>query len=99
MGQRFAFGIVDTAIAQSAEVSLYDMHTDVDAICKAYETIAPVAQRLGVDAPTPRLPGLAYCHVSTIGCEVKFSSNSVEPWTRPCIKRMEDIDDLSEPDD
>jgi len=99
MGQRYWFGIVETAIAESAGVTLYDLHTDVDAICRAYETIVPVAERLGVDPPRPGLAGCAYPHVSTLGNEVMITSNSVEPWTRPCLHRPEDIDALAEPDD
>ncbi|MHC4716018.1 MAG: uroporphyrinogen decarboxylase family protein, partial [Planctomycetota bacterium] len=99
MGQRYHFGIVDTAVAESAGVSLYDLHTDVDAICRAYEAIAGVAERLGVDPPRPSLAGMAYPHVSALGNEVMITAESVEPWTRPCIHSPEDIDALAEPDD
>jgi len=97
--QRFGFSIGETAIAESAGVTLYDLHTDVDAICRAYDAIVSLADRLGVDPPTPRLAGLAYPHVSTIGCEVHIEADKAEPWVRPCIRCAEDIDDLAEPDD
>ncbi len=99
MGQRYSFGIVDTAVAESAGVTLYDLHTDVDAICRAYDAVAPVAERLGVDPPTPSLAGMAYNHVSTIGCEVQITARAAEPWVRPCIDGPEDIDGLREPTD
>ncbi len=99
MGQRYGFGIADTAVAESAGVTLYDLHTDVDAICRAHETIRPVAERLGVDPPRPGLAGCAYPHVSTLGCRVSITSESVEPWVRPCLRRCEDIDRLREPED
>lgn len=99
MGQRYHFGIADTALAEAANVSLYDLHTSVDAMLRAHEAILPMAERLGVDPPPPHLAGFAYPHVSTIGCEVVISSHSVEPWVRPCIQRPEDIDRLEEPDE
>ena len=79
MAQSYSFGIADTAMAEAAGVTLYDLHTDVDAICRAYEAVEPVARRLGAEPPRPRLAGMAYPHVSTIGAEVKITSNSVEP--------------------
>ena len=99
MGQPFSFGIADTAIAEAGGVSLYDLHTNVDAICRAYEAIVPVAERLGVEPPRPSMAGVAYSHVSTLGCEVKITPEAVEPWVRPCITRPEDIDRLREPED
>jgi len=99
MGQRYHFGIAETAIAEAAGVTLYDLHTDVDAICRAYEAIVPVAERLGVDPPRPSLAGMAYPHVSTLGNEVMITADSAEPWTRPSIHSPEDIDALAEPED
>ena len=54
-GQRFGFSIGETACAEAAGVRMYDLHFDVDAICRAYEAIVPVAERLGVEPPRPRL--------------------------------------------
>ena len=99
MGQRYGFSIAVTAGAEAAGVSLHALHTDIDAICRAHDALVPLAERLGVDPPQPGLAGLAYCHVSTVGCEVVISSESVEPWVRPCISDPADIDDLAEPDD
>jgi hypothetical protein len=99
MGQRYSFGIAVTAGAEAAGVPLHALHTDIDAICRARDALVPLAERLGVDPPRPGLAGLAYCHVSTLGCEVTISSESVEPWARPCISDPAEIDELTEPDD
>ncbi len=99
MGQRYRCSIAETAIAESAGVRLYDLHTDPQAMVAAAEAGADIAARLGLDAPRPRIAGCAYPHVSTIGCEVKITSDSVEPWVLPCIAAPEDIDGLREPDD
>ena len=99
MGQRYSFSIAVTAVAEAGGVPLNALHTNIDAICRAHDAIVPLAERLGVDPPQPRIAGLAYCHVSTLGCEVVISSESVEPWARPCISAAAEIDDLAEPAD
>jgi len=99
VGQAFRCSIGETALAEAAGVSLYDLHTDVGAMIAAADAGAPIADRLGLDPPKPHLPGLAYPHVSTLGCELTLAPGAAEPWVRPCITRPEDIDALAEPDD
>ncbi|NIA14802.1 MAG: hypothetical protein GWP08_12060 [Nitrospiraceae bacterium] len=96
--QPYSFGIADSAIATAGGVPLDALHYDVDAICRAYDAIAPVAQRLGVPPPRPRLAGFSYCHVSTLGAPVVFAKGS-EPNVSPILHRPEDIDALREPTD
>ena len=96
--QPYSFGIADSAIAQAGGVPLDALHHDVDAICRAYDAIAPIAQRLGVPPPRPRLAGFSYCHVSTLGAPVTFAKGS-EPNVSPILHRPEDIDTLHEPAD
>jgi len=98
-GQPYSFGFADSVLAEAAGVPQSALHTDVDAICRAYEAIAPVARRLGVDPPTPGLAGLAYNHVSTLGCEVIIAPENPEPWVAPCLRSPEDVDRLAEPED
>ncbi len=98
-GQKFEFSLVDSLIAEVGGVAQPALHLDIDAICHCYEAIMPVAERLGIDPPRPRLAGLAYPHISTIGCEVHIKMDAAEPWVDPCIHTPEDIDNLREPDD
>jgi len=99
MGQHYSLSFSDSLLAEVAGVPQAALHTDVDAICRAYEAIVPVAERLGVEPPRPGLAGLAYNHVSTLGCEVTISADAPEPACKPCIRSPEDIDRLEEPDD
>ena len=99
MAVAFKFAIDSNVVAQAAGIRLYDLHTDVEAICRAHEAVAPLARRLGVAPPRPGLAGCAYVHASTIGCEVLITPDSAEPWAGPCISSPEQIDDLREPDD
>lgn len=96
--QPYYFGMLDSLLAEAGGVPLDALHRDVDAICRAYEGINPLADRLGIDRPRPRIAGFSYTHVSTLGCEVKFAAGS-EPNVIPCIRRPEDIDGLKEPRD
>lgn len=96
-GQRHHFGIADTTAAEAAGVSLTDLHTDVDAIIKAWDAVKPVAERLGVQAAPPHLAGFSYSHISALGCPIEFAEGS-EPNVVPIIKTPEDIDHLREPD-
>lgn len=98
MGQKFGFGFTDELLSEVGEVPQASLHTDVEAICKAYEAIRPVAERLGVDAPVPRLAGFCYPAVVALGCEVVYSENA-EPTVRPLIDNPEEIDTLKEPED
>ena len=59
-------------MAKNAGVSLKSTHFDVDAILKAYDGIKPLAEKLGVDAPRPRLAGFAYPHVVSLGTPTEF---------------------------
>ena len=98
-GQTYSFSFSDSLLAEVAKVPQSALHYDTDAICRAYEAIVPVAERLGVDPPQPRLAGFAYNHASTLGAEITFKPNSPEPGISPCIHSPEDIDRLTEPED
>ena len=97
-GQAFSFSFADSAIAESGGVPLDALHADVDAICRAYDCIKPVAERLGVDPPRPRLAGFCYAPMAGLGADIVFPEDS-EPAVRPMIGSPEEIDDLKEPDD
>ena len=56
-GHPYGFSFSDTLLAEIGGVPQSALHHDVDAICRAYEAIVPVAERLGVDPPQPRLAG------------------------------------------
>jgi hypothetical protein len=98
-GQKFGFGLTDSLIAEVGGVPQSALHLDPQAICRAYEAVRPVADRLGIDPPVPRLAGLTYVHASTLGVEVTISANSPEPRAVPCIHSPEQIDRLREPED
>jgi hypothetical protein len=98
-GQPYGFSLSDTLLAEVGEVPQSALHHDADAICRAYEAIVPVAERLGVAPPQPRLAGFAYNHASTLGAEITFNPDSPEPGISPCIHSPEDIDRLTEPED
>jgi len=99
MGQRFGFGIADSVLAEAAGLPQAALHLDVEAMCRAADAGAAIAERLGVPAPVPHLAGLTYVHASTLGCEVTISPDCPEPTVKPCLRRPEDIDDLAEPAD
>lgn len=96
-GQAFEFGFTDSLLAEVAGVGQRDLHFDVAAICKAYEAIKPVAKRLGVEAPKPRLAGFAYSHIAALGAKIIFTE--YEPKPLPLISSPEEIDSLGEPKD
>jgi len=96
--QPYVFGFADTALAEAGGVPLDALHRDAEAIAHCYARIAPLAKRLKVTPPPPRLAGFAYCHVSTLGAEIIHAEGS-EPNVVPLLKRPEDIDTLEEPDD
>jgi len=96
--QPYSFGFADSVLAEAGGVPLDALHRDVDAICRCYEALAPVAERLGVSVPRPRLAGFAYCHVSALGAPVVFAEGS-EPNVVPILHEPCDIDRLSEPGD
>jgi len=99
MGVRFATGLADSLLAELIGVPQMALHLDIDAMIRAADAGAAVADRLGIDPPAPHLAGLAYLHASTLGCEVTFPLDALEPGIRPCIRKPEDIDGLREPDD
>lgn len=98
-GVRYNFGFMDSLLAEVAGVPQAALHLDVEAILRAYEAIRPIAARLGVPPPAPRLAGLAYNHVSTLGAKVTISYDLPEPSVTPLIRSPEQIDDLAEPAD
>ena len=97
-GQPFSFAIADSALAQAGGVTLDALHTDVEAICRACEGIEPVARRLGVEPPSPRIAGFCYAPLAGLGARVVFPEDT-EPFLMPLIDSPEQIDDLTEPED
>ncbi len=98
-GQPYGFSLSDALMAEVGGVPQSALHFDADAICRAYDAVAPLAERLDVETPKPRLAGFAYNHASTLGAEITFKPDAPEPGIRPCINRPEDIDRLTEPED
>ena len=97
-GQPFSCGIADSAIAEAGQVPLDALHFDVDAILHAFDAIRPVAERLGIPAPLPKLAGFCYAPLAGLGLEIDFPRNS-EPKPKPLISSPDEIDDLTGPDD
>jgi len=89
---------MDPLLAEVGKVPQSSLHTDVEAICKAYEAIKPLAERLGVDPPVPRIAGFCYTPLVALGCEVVYSEQA-EPTVRPLIHNLQEIDGLKEPRD
>ena len=96
--QPYTFGLADSLLAEVGGVPLDVLHRDVDAICRCYDKIQPLADRLGIEPPRPRLAGFSYNHISTLGVEVVFPEGS-EPNVVPLLRRPEDIDQLREPEE
>ncbi len=94
--QPFEFIFSDALIAEAGGVKQRDLHRDVEAICKAYDAIRPIAARLAVEAPKPRLAAFTYTHIAALGAEIEFSD--FEPKPHPIIHSPEDIDHLQEPE-
>jgi len=97
-GQAFSCGLAESLIAEVGGVTLDALHFDVDAICRAYDAIKPVAERLGIEPPRPHLAGFCYAPLAGLGAEIHFPHDS-EPIVRPMIHSTDEIDDLREPDD
>ncbi|MBI3946512.1 MAG: hypothetical protein HY321_11380 [Armatimonadetes bacterium] len=97
-GQRFAFGIAESAIAEAGQVPLDALHFDVDAICRAYDSIKPVAERLGVPPPAPHVAGFCCAPLAGLGARILFPKGS-EPFVLPILQSPEEIDALEEPED
>lgn len=98
MGQNFGFGFGDDLLAEVGEVPQPTLHLDVEAICKAYEAIKPLAERLGVEPPRPRLAGFCYTSLVALGCEIVYSEYA-EPTVLPLVHSPQEIDELKEPED
>ena len=98
MGQDFGFAFTDDLLAEVGQVPQSKLHLDVEAISKAYEAVGPVARRLGVEPPAPRLAGFCYTHLVALGCRVVYSENA-EPTVQPLIHSLREIDELEEPED
>lgn len=98
-GQPFGFSFADSLVAEVGGIPQSALHTDVDAICHAFDAVRPLAARLGVAPPTPRLAGLAYVHASTLGARVTIEPDAPEPRLKSCIGSPEEIDLLEEPRD
>jgi len=98
-GQPFGFSFADSLVAEAGGIPQSALHTDVDAICHAFDAVRPVAARLGVAPPAPRLAGLTYVHVSTLGARVTIEPYAPEPRITPCVGSPQEIDLLEEPRD
>lgn len=98
MGQPFLFVIMDSLLAEAGQVPLEALHTDADAIERCYRAIAPLADRLAISQPKPKLAGFGYCHLSTLGARVIFAKGS-EPNVIPPLRDPSEIDALREPGD
>jgi len=98
MGQKWACGFSDRALAEAAGVPLDALHFDVDAIIAAHEAIKPIAERLGINPPAPHLAGFTYAHIAALGADIEFPPGS-EPKPRPLIQSVNEIENLREPDD
>lgn len=98
MGWEYGFGFTDAFVAETGGIPLSLFHFDARAIVKAFESMKPLAERLGVPPPVPRMAGFGYPHVAALGAEIVFPENS-EPKPVPVIKTPEDIDRLEEPAD
>ena len=83
-------------MAEAGRVAQKDLHFDLEAICKAYEAIKPIAARLGVEAPQPRLAEFTYTHIAALGARIVFTQ--YEPKPEPLIRSPEEIDTLQEPE-
>jgi hypothetical protein len=96
--QPYHFGFADSLLAEVGRVPLDALHRDVDAICRCYDAVVAVAQRLGVPVPRPGVAGFSYTHASALGAPVIFAEGS-EPNVLPILRCLEDIDKLCEPAD
>jgi len=97
-GQDFHFGFADSLLAEVGNVEQKRLHFEPEAILQAYENVKPVARRLGVLAPGPRLAGLCYTHVAALGAEIVFPRDG-EPKPLPILRSSEEIPRLAEPRD
>lgn len=98
MAQRFAFGFDETLLAEVAGASLRDLHFEPDAMVRASEAVAPIAERLGVNPPPPHLAGFTYPHIAALGARITFPEHS-DPAPSLIIDGPEGIDTLTEPED
>ncbi|HPP30249.1 MAG TPA: uroporphyrinogen decarboxylase family protein [bacterium] len=96
--KKYYFSLGEYLILEITGITFYQLHFNTKAIVKGYENIKPLAERLGVESPIPRMAGFAYPHIASLGAEIIFPENS-EPKQVPFIKTPEDIDNLKEPDD
>jgi len=97
-GQPFSFGLSDWVVAEAGDVPLRALHFDAGAICHAFDKIEPVARRLGIEPPKPRLAGFCYTPLAALGADIFFPEDS-EPRVEPLIHSPEEIDSLREPED
>lgn len=97
MGQKFNFTFSDTLIAQVGEVTLSQLHFDAKAVLKAYPRLKPLAKRLGVQPPKPRLAGFVYPHIASLGTKIDFPVDS-EPKPHLLLLSPQEIDELVEPE-
>jgi len=96
--QHFTFSFAETVFAEAGGVPLDALHADVDAIIKAADAMKPIAERMGVPAPQPRIAGFCYTPVVPLGVKIVFPPGS-QPTAFPIIEKPEDIDCLKQPED
>lgn len=94
----YVFVMMDSLLAEAGGVPLDALHRDARAIVQCYQAIRPLAARLGITPPVPKLAGFGYSHVTTLGAEVVFAPGS-EPNVVPPLRDPTDIDSLKEPGD
>ena len=94
--QAFEFGFSDSLLAEAGQIPQRNLHFDVEAISTAYEAIRPIAERLGVEAPKPRLAEFTYTHIAALGAKIVFTE--YEPKPEPLIHSPQEIDTLQEPE-
>lgn len=97
MGQNYSFIFTDALTAQAGGVKQSRLHFSVDEIMRAYEKIKPLAERLNVPVPIPRLAGFCYPHIASLGARIIFIDDA-EPKPFPIISNPEEIDGLTEPE-
>jgi hypothetical protein len=97
MGQPFEFSFDDSVLAECAGIPQKVLHFDADAILRAYDALVPLADKLDVPAPAPRLGEFTYTHIAALGARFHFTDFELTP--SALLNEPEEIDPLREPQD